>query len=585
MVNTIKIGMATCGLAAGAQKTYDKLVQLITNKNLDYEVKKVGCIGMCYNEPLIEFIIDNKSYTYKNITQDKVELLINNILNKKYKNNMLEYTENVKISGVPEKSNHAFFRDQVKIITDNCGIIEPLSLEEYKQRNGFSGLKKAFNLKPEEIISIIEKSKLRGRGGAGFPTAMKWKFIASKQGEKFLVCNFDEGDPGAFMNRSLVEGDPYKLIEGMVIAAYTIKASKGFIYVRAEYPLALKTLRKALDICRENNYLGSNILGTGFNFNIEIKLGAGAYVCGEETALIESIQGNRGNPRAKPPFPSDKGLWNKPTNINNVGTFAHVTKILQDGVDEYIKYGTEKSKGTKVISLTGKVKRTGMIEVPLGIKLRKIVFDIGGGTTKKFKAVQIGGPSGGCLPESELDLGLDYDTIIEKGAIMGSGGIVVMDTDTDMVSVAKFFVNFSTEESCGKCTPCREGTKVMLYYLTKILNKDATLAEYKELKKLCPVIKDTALCGLGQASPNPVLSTIKYFEKEYLTKLKDVKRLTQYTINDKCIRCGICKIDCPVNAITGKKGEKHFIDQHKCTHCGLCYSKCKFKAIDKKKLL
>ncbi len=583
MKTQILIGMATCGLAAGSGKTFEKFEKLIKEKSLDFELKAVGCIGMCYNEPLVEIKSDEINMMLVKVNEDQVEKILTKLSQNKIPTDFVEYTEKKKVNNIPLKSEHGFFKDQIKIITKNCGVINPLSLDEYKKTKGYSGLVNALKIEPNLVIEIIKKSKLRGRGGAGFPTGLKWSFIAQKKGEKFLVCNFDEGDPGAFMNRSLVEGDPFRLIEGMTICAYAIKATKGFIYVRAEYPLAVQRLNKTLQIARENNLLGQNILGKGFDFDIEIKMGAGAYVCGEETALLSSIEGNRGNPRAKPPFPADKGLWGKPTNINNVGTLANVASIMQMGVNNYLKYGTQESGGTKVICLTGKIKRPGIIEVPMGTSLKKIIFDIGGGTEKKFKAVQIGGPSGGCIPESDIDIDYDYSCISKKGAIMGSGGIVVLDKTSDMVDVARYFLNFSAEESCGKCTPCREGTRQLIRYLDLILEKKAMLKDFRELQELCKVIQDSALCGLGQASPNPILSTIRYFENEYLSKIIDAKKMLRYTITDKCIGCDICAKVCPANAISGALKEKHIIDQDKCIHCDKCFENCRFNAIERKK--
>jgi NADH-quinone oxidoreductase subunit F len=458
---------------------------------------------------------------------------------------------------------------------------------------GYEGLKKALTtMSMEEVIAEVKKSGLRGRGGAGFPTGLKWEFTYKAPGtKKYVVCNADEGDPGAFMDRSILEGDPHALIEGMALAAYAIGADEGYIYVRAEYPLATKRLRTAISQAEEKGFLGENILGSGFNFNLRIKEGAGAFVCGEETALLMSIEGNRGMPRVRPPFPATKGLWGKPTNINNVETYANIPVILRKGADWYAGIGTEKSKGTKVFALTGKVRNTGLAEVPMGITMREIIFEIGEGiqNDKEFKAVQIGGPSGGCLPPELLDLPVDYDSLVQAGAMMGSGGLVIMDEETCMVDVAKFFLNFTQSESCGKCTPCREGTKRMLEILTRITEGQGKMEDIDLLERLGKVIKSTALCGLGQTAPNPVLTTLQYFRDEYEAHIKDKKcpagaceALIKYEIiPEKCTGCTRCARSCPANAITGKVKEVHVIDQDKCIKCGICYEKCRFDAIFK----
>ncbi len=485
-----------------------------------------------------------------------------------------------------------FFTKQLRIALRNCGTIDPDDINEYLSVRGYQAIAKILDsMSPEQVVAEMKKSGLRGRGGGGFSTGLKWELTAKENSDiKYIICNADEGDPGAFMDRSLIEGDPHTVIEGMIIGGYAIGASKGYVYIRAEYPLAIKRIEKAIKDAQEAGFLGDNILGSNFSFDIEIRLGAGAFVCGEETALIHSIEGHRGMPRPRPPYPAVKGLFDKPTVINNVETWGNIPIIILDGAAWFSAVGTEKSKGTKVFALAGKINNTGLVEVPMGTTLREMIFDIGGGIPggRKFKAVQTGGPSGGCLPESFLDTQIDYDSLAAAGSIMGSGGMIVMDEDSCMVNIAKFFLEFTQDESCGKCTPCREGTKRMLEILTRITEGKGEKGDIEKLERLGNMIKKASLCGLGQSAPNPVLSTIKNFREEYEQHISEKKckagvcqSLLSFLILDNCVGCGACKKACPVNAISGNIKEKHIIDQDKCIRCGLCYRSCKFNAIKK----
>ncbi|MCK9613575.1 MAG: NADH-quinone oxidoreductase subunit NuoF [Bacteroidales bacterium] len=583
------VGLGSCGIAAGAGKTYDKLLSLKKVDNLTFELKRTSCIGMCFREPLVEVIDDSGSYLYGNVDETKAV----EICEKHLKSNE-PVREFIVQSDIFDTPDDYFFKNQVKIALRNCGMIDPESIEDYEARDGYKSIKKILveKISNEDVIKTMIDSGLRGRGGGGFPTGVKWKFAYNNKSEqKYIICNADEGDPGAFMDRSLLEGDPHSVLEGMIIGAYTIQATSGVIYCRAEYPLAIKRLNIALKQARDKGYLGKNIFGVeGFNFDIYIKEGAGAFVCGEETALIASVEGQRGMPRKRPPFPAEAGLWKKPTNINNVETFANVPWIILHGADAYKKYGTEKSKGTKVFALAGKIRNSGLVEVPMGITIRDVIFKLGGGipNDKKFKAVQLGGPSGGCIPEYLADTIVDYDSVNVTGAIMGSGGMVVMDETTCMVDIAKFFLNFTQNESCGKCTFCRIGTKRMLEILTRITEGKGKEGDIETLEELAYQIKDNSLCGLGQTAPNPVLTTIKYFRDEYEAHIRDkkcpakaCKQLLTYVIDpEKCTGCMVCGKKCPVGAIDGEKKQPHFIREGDCIKCGDCYSRCKFDAIN-----
>ncbi len=588
METKVIVGLGSCGIAAGARKVYDKIEAFQKTENLQFELKKTSCVGMCYREPLVEIIDDTGTYLYGEIDEERALEII-----EKHINQQSPVKEYVVQTDLFETVDNEFTQDQVKIVLRNCGYIDPEKIEEYEAKDGYRAVKKiaGYNMSRLDVIQTIVESGIRGRGGGGFPTGLKWKFANNnKSDEKYIICNADEGDPGAFMDRSVLEGDPHAVLEGMIIGAYAIEATGGVIYCRAEYPLAIKRLEIAIEQARAKGYLGKNILGiNGFNFDIFIKEGAGAFVCGEETALIASVEGQRGMPRKRPPFPAASGLWKKPTNINNVETLANIPWIIQHGAAEYAKYGTEKSKGTKVFALAGKIRRSGLVEVPMGMSIKDVIFKLGGGIQdgKKFKAVQMGGPSGGCIPAHLADTIVDYDSVNATGAIMGSGGMVVMDESTCMIDVAKFFLDFTQKESCGKCTFCRIGTKRMLEILTNITEGKGEEGDIERLEELSYQIKDNSLCGLGQTAPNPVLTTIKYFRDEYEAHIRDKKcpalvctKLLTYEVDEtNCTGCTVCAVNCPVDAISGARKEIHHIDQEVCINCGVCFTKCKFDAI------
>lgn len=592
-----KMHLLVCGgtecHASDSDKLISKLKQEVAEKGLNEEVQVIGtgCFGFCEKGSIVKVIPDNTFYIEVK-PEDATEIINEHcIKGQKVERLLISSDPNNKERAVDSKIKRAY-QKQLRIALRNCGFINPENIDEYIARDGYIALGNVLTkMTPDEAIQVIIDSGLRGRGGGGFPTGLKWQITSKVDADKkYVVCNADEGDPGAFMDRSILEGDPHTVLEAMIICGYCIGGSNGLIYIRAEYPLAIERLKIAIDQAREYGLLGNNILGTGFNFDIEMRYGAGAFVCGEETALIHSMEGERGEPTFKPPFPSVSGYMGKPTNVNNVETFANVPAIFSKGSEWFSGIGTEKSKGTKVFALAGKINNVGLIEVPMGTTLREVIFEIGGGIKdgKKFKAVQTGGPSGGCLTEKHLDTPIDFDNLLASGSMMGSGGMIVMDEDDCMVSVAKFYLDFTVEESCGKCSPCRIGNKRLYEMLDTITLGKATVNDLDKLRNLCTVIKDSSLCGLGQTSPNPVLSTMDNFKEEYEEHVKDhkcrsnqCKALMKYIIiEENCVGCTACARICPVNAITGEKKQVHYIHQDMCIKCGACYDKCKFNAIE-----
>ncbi len=578
-------------ISAKGEEIVKKLREVLKRHSLEREVEVIqtGCFGFCEKGPIVKILPENTFYIEVK-PEDAERIIVEDIVGKKRIIELL-YVDPRTGESVFEGENMEFYKKQVRIALKNCGEIDPELIQHYIAVNGYAALKKVLTtMSPTDVVAKIKKSGLRGRGGGGYSTGLKWEHAAKNIAEqKYVVCNADEGDPGAFMDRSILEGDPHNIIEGMIISGYAIGATKGLVYIRAEYPLAIKRLRKAIEDARKNGMLGEDIFGTKFNFDIEIKYGAGAFVCGEETALIHSMEGERGEPTSKPPYPAESGYWGKPTIVNNVETLANISQIILKGTDWFRSIGTKNSPGTKVFALAGKINNVGLVEVPMGTTLREVIFEIGGGIkdNKKFKSVQTGGPSGGCLTEKDLDTPIDFDTLLAKGSMMGSGGMIVMDEDDCMVAVSKFYLEFTVDESCGKCSPCRIGNTRLWEILDRITKGNGKLEDIKLLRELSETIKSTSLCGLGQTSPNPVLSTLNQFMDEYLEHINEGKcragqcqALRKYLINGKCVGCTACARVCPVACIEGKVKERHVIDQSRCIKCGACYSSCKFGAID-----
>ncbi len=595
-VPKISVGTATCGLATGSADVYESFQKEAASKGLEVTVARTGCIGFCQMEPIVWVKLPGKAgLLLKKMTPRLVPQVLDALRGGEFPKQAVLCTMNgdVGTDGYTSYQELGFYRKQVKIALRNCGLIDPENLCEYIATGGYHALFKAVtSMKPAAIISAVKRSGLRGRGGAGFPTGCKWEITSLQPSqEKFIVCNADEGDPGAYMDRSILEGDPHAVLEGMIIGACAMGASQGFIYVRDEYPEAIRKFEKAIADAAAYGLLGRDILGAGFNFTVKVVRGGGAFVCGEETALLASLMGLAGEPQQRPPFPAQKGLWGRPTNINNVETWANVPRIILEGPEKFSRLGTESSKGTKVFSLVGKVVNTGLIEVPMGLTLREIIFDIGGGVphNKRFKAVQTGGPSGGCLPENLIDLPVDYEQLTSAGTIMGSGGMIVMDEQTCMVDVARYFLDFLKEESCGKCTPCREGIGQMLSILNAICEGRGSEKDLKLLEDVAQTVRDFSLCGLGQTAPNPVLTTLRYFKDEYFSHIRDhkcpagvCKALVTFTIDpDACTGCGACLKACPSGAVSGQNKKVHVIDHAKCIKCNACYEVCKFAAVQR----